>query len=879
MRRLFGFLLFAALATSPATTVGEDLLYSHGSRAAEETKPGPPRQFAPSRKVDVLHLKLDVTPNFRTRTVSGTATLTFKPIAKALKTLRLDQVDLNIHQVTGSHAIEGYDVTDDALVVTFSVPIPAEETASVNVKYDAEPKKGLYFRTRELGYAAEDEHVWTQGETHEARHWYPSFDYPNERFTSEVISHVPKAMTVLSNGTELLSEVDASGMRTSHWKQSKPHVNYLIALVAGPMKKVSGMYKEIPLGLYTQPSDIGEAQNTWSDLEEMMDFFEKEIGVPYPWDQYNQVTIYDPHFGGMENTTLTTLTTNTLHRPEQTENLRSSRGLIAHELAHQWFGDYVTCKDWSHIWLNEGFATYYDALHQRFVDGEEVFLYTMLRRSDSITGRKDRIPMVQRAYKNPNSQFSYRAYAKGSWILHMLRSQLGEDLYRVCIKTYLERHGLKSVVTEDLNRILEELSGRSFDPFFDQWVYHARQPELEVSYKWDEAKKLANVTVAQTQKVDDDVLLFSFPTVIRFSGEGWVTNHDIQVSEASHDFQVSLEAKPTSVRFDPELTVLAKVTFKKPKEMLYTELEADDVLSRLLAARQLGEQKDKKTVGILKAALNGDSFYGVRGRASEALGKIGTVDALNALSGSLKQSDARVRNQIVRDLGKFYHPVARKALKQVVATEKNPMILRWALRHFAKYRGQDAKQAITTSLRSVTYRDYQAYYAQESVPVLDDPSLTGDLMKFLSRKERRISQGWYGNTLVTLGRLNRNEKNKDRVRTFIVDKTSHPNDRVKRGAIRALGLLEDTKAIPVVQSFTGGGDNKTSVQKAADEALKKLRATKKVSVELKDLTSEVMKLKEKNEKLEKGLEDLRKQIEKKESVDESSEKSETQGSD
>lgn len=861
MRGWMILLTVLALSQSASAYEYEHLTCAHGQTVAvEDKKPGPPRRFAPDRLVDVLHLKLDVTPNFRARTVAGTATLTFKPIAKPLKVLRLHQVDLNVHEVTASHAIEGYDLTDDALVITFVKPIPPVETASVNVRYDAEPKEGLYFRTRELGYAVGDEHVWTQGETHESRHWYPSFDYPNERFTSEVICHVPKEMTVLSNGIELTNEVGADGMLTSHWKQSKPHVNYLIALVAGPLKKVSDTYKDIPLALYVQPSDIEEAKNTFDGLVEMMGFFEREIGVPYPWDQYNQVTIYDPHFGGMENTTLTTLSVGTLHRPEQTENLRNSRGLVAHELAHMWFGDYVTCKDWSHLWLNEGFATYYDALHRRFVHGDDEFLYTMLRGAESIVGRKDRIPMVQRAYDNEMSQFSYRAYGKGSWILHMLRSQLGEALFRKCVKAYLERNALKSVVTEDLNRVIEELSGRSFDPFFDQWVYHARHPELKLSYSWDEAKKLAKVSVAQTHKVDDDVLLFSFPTKIRFSGADWVVDHDVQVSEASHDFYVALDQKPVSVRFDPELTVLAKISFKKPKAMLYHEVEEGDVLTRLLAAKALGEFKDKKTVAALRKVLNNDAFYGVRRYASRSLGKIRTEEALAALTASTAQSNARARQYVVQDIGKFYHPDAEQVLERIATSEKNPLILRSALRSLAKYRSAAAKRAITTSLRSTTYRDYEAYYAQEAVPVLDDPSMTGELMKFLSRKDRRVSQGWYGNTLVTLGRLNRNEENKDKVRDFIVSKTTHPNERVQRGAIRALGLLEDPKAIPIVSSFTGGGDDKTSVQKAADEALKKLRAVKKVSVELKDLTSEVMKLKEQNEKLEGQIEDLKKQF-------------------
>ena len=556
------------------------------------------------------------------------------------------------------------------------------------------------------------------------------------------------------------------------------------------------------------------------------------------------------------------------------------RGLIAHELAHQWFGDYVTCKDWSHIWLNEGFASYYDTLHEGFVYGHDHFQYRMLLRAQGILGREGKKPMVERSYKTAMSQFDYRAYGKGSWILHMLRSRLGEDLYRKCIQTYLERNALKSVVTEDLNRVIEELSGRSFDPFFDQWVYHARHPELKVSHSWDEDKKLAKVTVEQTQDVDDDVLLFTFPTKLRFSGEGWFVDNEIEISEKLNDFYVALKEKPTGVLFDPELTVLAKVDFEKPKAMLHAQLvDSTNVIARLLAAKQLGDQDDKKTVAKLKSSLNADPFYGVRRRASEALARIKTPEALAALTASLEQADARVRRQVVSDIGTFYHPDARRASQQIAASEKNPMILRSALRSIAKYHTEDAKQAITASLRSTTYRDYEAYYAHEAVPVIDDPSLSGELIKFLSRRDRRINHSWFGNTLQTLGRLNRNEDNKDKIRELLANHANSPSDRIQRGAITALGLLEDPKAIPIVASFSGGGDDKTRIQKAADEALKKLRGAKKISAELKYLTSEVMKLKEKNETLEKALEDLKKQFDAKESVDAEPEKSESQGSD
>src|SRR5439155_21936315 len=227
--------------------------------------------------------------------------------------------------------------------------------------YRAEPTQGLYFRTPEMGYKAGDTHLYTQGEPTEARHWYPCFDAPNEKFTSEIVCRVPEGMTVLSNGRRVSEEKDG-GLVAVRWLQDKPHVTYLISLVAGYFKSVEDKYHEVQLAFYTPPSEINEAPNSFRDTKDMLAFFEDEIGVPYPWAKYYQVCVND-FGGGMENTSITTLTVDTLFTAA-TENIRSSQGLVAHELAHQWFGDLVTCKDWSDIWLNDGFATYYESHYE-----------------------------------------------------------------------------------------------------------------------------------------------------------------------------------------------------------------------------------------------------------------------------------------------------------------------------------------------------------------------------------------------------------------------------------------------------------------------------------------------------------------------------------
>lgn len=878
MRRILLVFWMAILGSFGWASAEDEIVCAHYERSAESERKEPKtRRYAPSRTVDVVHLVLDVTPDFRRRTVSGIATVRFQPIGLPVAELRLDAVDLTILDVDSSVPVAGYDATDEQLVITFAQSIKVGSETTVTIRYEAEPKQGLKFKTPELGYPATDEQCWTQGEPHEARHWFPSFDYPNERFTSEMVCHVPTGMTVLSNGRQVSEDVDAAGLKVVRWMQDKPHVNYLIALAAGYFEKLEDDYNGIPLGFYVPPTQFAEARHTFDGTKDMMAFFEKELGVPYPWDTYNQVITYD-HGGGMENTTLTTLTERTLFRAEETERLRSSRGLLAHELAHQWFGDYLTCKDWSHIWLNEGFATFYDGLHRGHVFGNDYYLHTMVSRSRNIVSRKGALPIVYREYVNPGEQFDFRAYPKGSWVLHMLRVQLGEDLYRRCITTFVERHALQSVVTEDLVRVVEEISGRSFDQFFDQWVYHGRHPELTVSYAWQEKDGLAKVTVAQTQTVNEDVLLFNLPTQLRFVTDQGVIVSDIVVAKKSEDFYVSLPAKPTIVRFDPQYGILGEVTFKKPTEMLYAQLrDTTDVVGRLLAVEGLKSKTDLKTIEKLKSALNEDSFYGVQVEASKALGEIGRNEAFDALVSSRKQPDERVRQRVIQDIGRFYRPDAAKLSRQAIDSDTNSLIRIRAIENLGKHAGASTRRTLVEFLDSDSYRNELASAAVRAIQRLDDAAYSDPLMKTLARREAAFTRRGFGRALESLGRINRFEERKHEVRTFLGEYVNHKNERIQRSALTALGNLEDPQAIPIVSSFAGGGDRKTPVQRSAESALKKLREARKTPVEVKDLRSDVEKLKEQNEKMEKALEDLKKRLDAREETDDSKRNTEDGG--
>jgi aminopeptidase N len=817
------------------------------------------RQYAPDRQVDVRHIRLDVTPDFKEHTVAGTATLRFKPISKPLESLRLDAVDLDVKDVRSKQAVRDFSTDGKSLTIVFKEPVPVGDETTVEIDYSAEPVQGLYFRTAGMGFPEGDDHCWTQGEPHEARHWFPSFDYPNERSSTEIICHVPKKMTVVSNGRLIDEKDEADGMKAVHWLQEKPHVSYLIAMVAGHLEKLEGKHRDVPLAFYTQPSKAKYAANAFKDTADIMEFYEKEIGVPYPWDKYAQATCADYHWGGMENTTITTLTQRTIHADE-IENVRSSRSLNAHEMAHQWFGDYVTCKDWSHLWLNEGFATYYALLHLRHQSGQDAFNYELYldARDDIGPMHKDLRPMVYREYKDPGEQFDFRNYPKGGWVLHMLRNLVGEDHYRQAVKNYLERHALSDVETEDLREAFEEVSGRPLDKFFDQWVYHGGVPELKVTYKWLAKDKISHVAVEQTHETSDDVLLFELETKLRFVVDGKVVDEPIKIDDRRHDFYVKLPAEPEIVRFDPEFTLLKRTEFDKSDKMLRAQLaNEDDGIGRVLACDALAKRKTKANVAALRKSLNDDEFYGVRLAAAEALRKIGSDEAVEALVESTEQPDARVRHRLIEELGKCYRDETRETLVETIDKEKNPAIVAAAVKGLGLYQGKDVSAAMEKALAADTHADEAAAAAFLAIRDLNDGGLADELMKTIKSRDQEMSPQDITEGMVSLAKISQRGRRRDVAFDFLTGYLSHPRQVLRGAAVRALGDLHDPAARPVLEPIAADQRDEylAGVAKAALATLDK--ETQLVPAEVGELRREVRDLRESQDKLQKAIDELK----------------------
>ncbi len=818
------------------------------------------RKYARDRRIDILHLKLDVTPDFEKRTVAGTTTMRFKPIALPLEKVELDAVDLNITEVKVEGAeVSEHEVTNDKLIVTFATAVAPEKQVTLTIKHSAQPEHGLYFRTPEMGYKDGDTQVWSQGEAELHRFWFPSYDYPNERFTSEVICHVPKGMTAISNGT-LQSEIpDNDGLVTFHWLQNQPHVNYLIALAAGHFHKLEDKAGKLPLALLVPPSHEKQAANAFTDTRKIIDFYQKEIGVPFAWDKYWQVYCLDFIAGGMENTSCTFEAADMLFNAD-TEELRTLHRLDAHETAHQWFGDLVTCRDWAHLWLNEGFASYYTILYEEQKLGKDAMNYSLWQEADGVFSANDSRPIVWRDYGDPMQQFDTRAYPKGAWVLHMLRSQLGADLYRKCINTYLERHRNGIVSTDDLQEVVEEVSGLSFDQFFDQWLYHGGVPEFKIDYSWDSSSKLAKITVRQTQKLSELVRLFRVPLPVSFhiAGQKKPLHFTLDVSKEVEDFHCALPAQPELVRIDPDFTVLAKIAFTPTGPMLDKQLAAD-MIGRLQAVRSLNRTHIAKLGQILRE----DTFHAVRSEAAKVLAKLGEPAArAELIKSGANQKNARTRREVVRALASLPTPECAETLWEMARNEKNPEILATILESWGARPGESAvNESLKKHLAASSYQSVIELASIKALRAQDDESAAPLVLARLQQphdlRGRDIAAAFDALAFLTRRPTN---VNRDTVRDFLAEKLSDPRLDWRVAAAKALGTLRDPKALGLLDLMLAisSGDRIDPVREAAAKSAQDIRAALESPADLKKLWDRVQQLQKKSEDQAKEIESLKK---------------------
>ena len=611
----------------------------------------PPVNWVRSRKIDIKHIDLDLRFDWSKDQAIGIETVTFAPFADTDK-FTLDAAMMTIDSVTlpnGTALKFNYDGKsgDDNLVITLDRVYKSGEDGAVKIAYKtnyvnaAERDtaigsfgRGLRFIKPTADNPNKPRQIWSQGETEFNRYWFPSYDSPNDFRTTDFRITVEKPFFVVSNGKLKDTKTNKDGTRTFHWVMDQPYSNYLSSIVVSETTPVVQDFEGVPVYGYGYTNETKEVAATVKNLPATLKFFSEITGVKYPYPKYSQAFVED-FGGGMENISATTQIEEMIH--DERELLDTdSESLQSHELAHQWFGDYVTCRDWGQIWLNESFATYMQAMWDEKLKGHDEFLYSDVRSNQNQTvgtwNAGNRRPIVTKYYASKDAIFDTYAYPGGGSVLHMLRKHLGDALFFKSLNNYLTTNAHQPVSTEDLRIAVEETSGQSMDWFFDQWLYRMGHPIFEVTQSYDKGKLTLNVK--QTQKMD---MTNEYPQVEYFQGyvDVEVDNNVQRVwlePKAENVFTFDSAIKPMLVNFDYEGTWLKELKFdKSTDELLYQMKNDKDVLGRRWAMTELQKKAkadaDKdRIISALISSAEKDPFWRMRRAAVSVIADIYSPD-------------------------------------------------------------------------------------------------------------------------------------------------------------------------------------------------------------------------------------------------------------
>jgi aminopeptidase N len=764
--------------------------------------------YARSRDYDLQHSRIALRFDLDQKKVIGDVTHSLTILRDSTAKVIFDSAGLTIQSVTVNKSSAKFETKDDKLIIPLTTAAHAGEKFDVTIRYEAKPTKGLYFILPDKDYPDRPKQIWTQGESEDTRYYLPTYDYPNDRLTTETILTVPANWITVANGKLINVSEAANGMKTWTWKESVPSSTYLITVVAGEFQEVKDSWRGIPVTYYAPKGRGDRLSVNYARTPQMIELFSRKLGVDYPWEKYAQSMVDDFVAGGMENSSATTNTSNSLQHPKlAAEFLTGQDELISHELGHQWFGDLVTCKDWGDIWLNEGFATFMETVWTESHFGKDQADYERWQNAHQWFEEANLYakPIVRHDF-NDSGEFDGNAYTKGGWVLYMLRHQLGEDAFYRSLKHYLEVNRGKNVVTADLAKAIEESTHTNVDQFFSQWLYGAGAPKFDLSYKFDDAKHEVALTIKQMQKVEGHVGLFWIPTEVEITTASGPRLFPITISNEKDTaaFTFPADSAPLMVLFDKGSHVLKFADFHKDKkEWLYQLKNAPDLADRADAIAALGKLKgDDEVVAALGNTLMNDKAWGIRANAAEALGQLGGSTASKQLLDALNTAkEPWVRNRVVSTLANFKDdPAVVAKLTSIAGDDSSYRARAAALQALGRLKAPGALATLDAEvtadspdgfLRDAALRSMGPLSDDKAVPLLLQWSVPG---KPIDSRRAAIS---------SLARLQKNNKD---ITTRIASYLSEPHFPIRMASIFALGARGDATAVPALEALLRSDD-------------------------------------------------------------------------
>jgi aminopeptidase N len=781
------------------------------------------RPYAPSRDYHLQNVRVSLRFDLAQRKVIGEVTHTLSTLRDGLTHLDFDCSEITVSSARVNGKDSKFDLRDDKLIVQLAQPAKTGEKFEVALKYEGKPTSGLYFILPDKDNPDRAKEIWTQGEAEDTHHYIPIYDYPNDKTTSEMILTVPADWLTVSNGKLLGVQDVPGGQKTWTWRQSLPVSTYLISFVAGEYTEKKDTWRNIPV-TYAVPRGAGDTlEPTFRHTKEMLDFFSERFGVAYPWDQYAQTTVDDFVASGMENVSATTLAArDVLHAPMASERPESVDNLISHEMAHQWFGDLVTCKDWTNTWLNEGFATFGASLWQEHYYGKDASGYAYWREQNAWMQSKELypIPIVTREI-NDSVEYEGNVYNKAAWVIRMLREQMGDEAFFRAIKHYLEAYRLQNVVSADLAKVIEESSGTNVDRFFDQWIYGAGAPRFAVRSSYDEAEKKVSLSVKQTQNPEGHVGLFHVPIEVAITTSNGEKRFPIEVSKADETFSFPVDGAPLMVLFDKGDKILKSVDFQKtPEEWIRQLKTAQDVPDRADAAFALGNFRDNDgATNALGEAAQRDKFWGVREEALRSLGRINSQPARKQVLAALSNDQPWVRVVAVEQLGKKPGDgdIATR-LQNIFKDDKAYSVRGAALQSLALDKAPSAESILEKALATPSPQDVLRRSALRAMGSLGDASAVPALLEWSSPGKPSALRG------VAIGSLGRTDLKNHDITTRLISYLSEPSFDIRFASIFALGRRGDPAAIEPLEALLKSGQLSIGVPHATEDLIAQLKA-------------------------------------------------------
>ena len=738
MKQLFSglFLLFALGLQSRAQHYNVTRMYDPGNEMQDHN-------------LDFTYMRLAVEFVPEQGLVKGNVTHFFSPVRDRVDSFFLNGPGIIVKSATLNKRKITYKITDDGIHFYPGHALRYGEKDSLNIVYEAYPRKGIYFIGWNDPENLSRKQIWTQGEGIDNRNWFPCYDWANDKLVTELLVKFPKGYKVLSNGVKVGEQELEDGTVLWHYKMSKPQASYLVMLGIGKYDiKATHSASGVPLYQWYYPEWKDRYGYTYKYNEKVFNFLESEIGVPYGWESYSQIPVQDFMYGAMENTTAT-LFGDFFQVDARSYNDRNYVSVNAHELAHQWFGDLVTGRAPNCMWLQESFATYYNLQAERECFGQDHFDWARRQAYQAAINTTDKKPISHS--QTPSSNL----YQKGSVVLEMLKSVTGHEEFKRAIKHYLLAHKYENVDGNELLDAFQDELGMPLQWFWDEWIYRGGEPDYKVSYDdiTSGRNRYTQFVVSQVQPLNEVMGLFKMP--FKFEVHYTDGTTDKKTEWIENETQIvkvpnKRSARISFVLFDPNSEVLKTVSFDKPFEMLKAQaLHAPYMLDRYDAVCGMRNIAAEKKRALLRQVYKANSFYAIKTEiVSQLLDDKGSESIIRM---ALHDKDVQVRKgvntstkKIAPSLMADYEPLLQDSSYITIAAALEKLCFNFPA-NTTRY------LAATKGIEGTVGRNVLVKWLEISINYKADPAEINQLVNLTSQSYEFLTRT---NAMAALKRLN-----------------------------------------------------------------------------------------------------------------------------